>query len=58
MENTLSERKQNTMIMTESIIDDSKILIDKWINEIRSQLMKKNKKNGGNKKINEIQIIK
>jgi len=45
------------MIMAESMIDDSKMLIDKWINEIRSQLMEKNKKNGGNNKINEIPNI-
>ena len=42
------------MIMAESVVDDSKMLIDQWTNEIRSQLMKKNKKNGGNDKINEI----
>ena len=36
MKNTLNERKQNITIMAESMIDDSKILIDQWINEIRS----------------------
>jgi len=50
MNRILCERKQNIMIMTESIIDDSKMLVDQWTNNLISQLIKKN-----NQKINEIQ---
>ena len=50
MKNTLSERKQNIMIMAESMVDDSKILVDQWMNSWMSELIKKN-----DQKMNEIQ---
>ena len=39
MKRTLSDRKQNMMIITKSMIDHSKILVHKWINDIRNQLI-------------------
>ena len=51
MKKVLCERKQNIRMMVESMVEESEILVDRWMDDIRSQFRKRNKKDN---KMNEI----